>query len=510
MLKKSKIASIFHILLNKKANFSFLNASNLVKTSFRHSYRQNQLIYLQNSIALIKLDSKSLLSKFRNQKNMFSINELIAIFSAIVTQLEIEKKTFEIHDQVKFDELLKKIMQTLLNQQEESPIIGSLILSLRNFKDINGNELLSLLDYFYNERFHMCYQEILNLMKGSELISQILGETILKQTLAKAEEIYLNEFSDFLMSLNDLEIILSIYSKHGIDSQRFLSYAEKIIELKLESNSIDLNLSLIIDCLYFFSRIQRLTITIMNYLYKILNQESEYLKLSNSKTLVRLIYVLENNKNSFENLKEDFRLFIKRTILNLQDCSFEELEILVSCLNPIDFYIEEAITHEKFKELILKKEQIQNNELVPIYSYIKTRIFFEKDLAVEEYIKLDELISKNLACFNAKDSYQFFKFFTEGNLVSKLTITFEKFPSYIVSNIQAYNFEEMCYFYFIFGKYGYLKSSGNIKENLDILRDYILLWYSSIPRGKLEITSNYYKVLEVVDINDFYMKGSWQ
>ena len=47
------------------------------------------------------------------------------------------------------------------------------------------------------------------------------------------------------------------------------------------------------------------------------------------------------------------------------------------------------------------------------------------------------------------------------------------------------------------------------KENLEILKDYILLYYRSIPRGKLEITSNFYKVLEVVDINKFYEKGEY-
>lgn len=143
-------------------------------------------------------------------------------------------------------------------------------------------------------------------------------------------------------------------------------------------------------------------------------------------------------------------------------------------------------------------------------SFLDLGIFFDSNLSKSEYEKLDQLVLGSLDTLGPSECYKFFRSFYEKNLIDEFRITFENYPSMIVSHIQEYNFEEMCYFYYIFGKYGYLKDLGEIKQNLDILRDYILMLYNLIPRGKLQITSYYYKILEVVDINDFYMKGSWQ
>lgn len=64
----------------------------------------------------------------------------------------------------------------------------------------------------------------------------------------------------------------------------------------------------------------------------------------------------------------------------------------------------------------------------------------------------------------------------------------------------------MCNFYHVFAKENMIDDS-ELRYNLLILKDYILLWYGSIPRGKIPINSYFYKILEYVNINDFYMRG---
>jgi hypothetical protein len=82
------------------------------------------------------------------------------------------------------------------------------------------------------------------------------------------------------------------------------------------------------------------------------------------------------------------------------------------------------------------------------------------------------------------------------------------FPEVIIKNIHDYDFEKMCYIYYVYAKEKLL-DTPQLKQNLFILKDYILLWYASIPRQKLAITSNFYKILEHVDINEFYIRGMY-
>jgi hypothetical protein len=108
--------------------------------------------------------------------------------------------------------------------------------------------------------------------------------------------------------------------------------------------------------------------------------------------------------------------------------------------------------------------------------------------------------------FDPKECLHLLEFFNEYNLVEDFPWFWNEFPRYIVKFIYSYDFEDMCMLYYTYAKLGELKAESRLKTDLDTLRDYILLWMASLQRRSLPVTSNYYKVLEVVDITDFYMK----
>jgi hypothetical protein len=114
---------------------------------------------------------------------------------------------------------------------------------------------------------------------------------------------------------------------------------------------------------------------------------------------------------------------------------------------------------------------------------------------------------KQIEEYDPKECLILLDFINNYNLVEDFPWFWANFPKYIVKSIYSFEFEEMCLLYYIYAKHGALKEQSEMKGDLDVLRDYILLWMASQQRRRsLQIGSNYYKVLEVVDINDFYMK----
>ena len=122
----------------------------------------------------------------------------------------------------------------------------------------------------------------------------------------------------------------------------------------------------------------------------------------------------------------------------------------------------------------------------------------------------DDYLNKNMEKQDPKQLYHYILEAEIRDLMDGKDDFLHHFVSYVSNNLQTYNFEDMCYFYWLFNKYAHLIKIDCAKIQCDLsqIKDHIRL-YSAFSKGRLTIGSNFYKMLEVVSGSDFLSQGEY-
>lgn len=470
-------------------------------------------------------DLKVILEKYKRLKMNLSLNENIVFLNSISEIIILKENVFNITYSPVIDSLLMNIKLKLKKSEEEFPLIGTLIHTLSRLKLYKDTEIwLFLSDYTIDNRLNGSLEELIEAFKGCADIPKVTDKTTFNTTLSSLEDLFIKNYLLSMISLKDLVEVCDCYSHSNNLNYNFLeilhnNFSKHLIDkLSAPNTNITEESQNIIKIAYYFAHWSFINtgtyMHLQDIVINILGKEFNSNKLGsfNPETFAFLIYSLGVATITGKiSIKKEIIDFAKRYIFK------EDINFSLRQLSYLHTYLPEIGLDKKEYSLLKEKTifietYLENLDDIQMYLTVIADKEFNQDftkIPKKNFSYLDNICVENLSTLKPQKVYQFLIFIVSNKIKGDFEELWMKLPEYIVQNINSFDFEQMCYLYYIYVVNEGLIKGGKFKQNLDILKDYILLHYRSIPRGKLDINSNFYKVLEVVDINQFYMPGEY-
>jgi len=474
-------------------------------------------------------DIKSIVEKYKRYRTKLTLNEEIVFLDTLANAVTNSNAQFNFVQNPSIDSLLTKIKSRLRNSEEDYPLVGSLLYSMGSLKFYKDPEIWMIsTDYIIDQRMNASFDELIQAFKGSLDLQKLTDQNLSENFFVSLEELVTREYAKAIFPLKDLEKVCKDYSKTNRMNFDFIetlhqSFTEHLLnELGESSSSSSSNFHHLIKIGYYFAKWGFVNSETLSHLQNLVESQIIKEELNTNgdasnfypETFSYMTYNLglaSMTSNVTVNIK--ILQFMRDYLLTTENRGFQlrHLEHLHNYLPELG--ITEPAILKKLREDVFDIDQ-SRTRLQDIQNYIETRVSKELDNDFQLFPKdtltyFDQICRTRINDYKPADLYDFFVFIENSDIRHNFKQLWEGLPDYIIKNIAAFDFEMMCYLYYIYVKHGGLNTTGKFKENLEVLKDYILLYYRSIPRGKLEITSNFYKVLEVVDINKFYEKGDY-
>ncbi|KAL4466347.1 hypothetical protein ABPG72_020196 [Tetrahymena utriculariae] len=214
----------------------------------------------------------------------------------------------------------------------------------------------------------------------------------------------------------------------------------------------------------------------------------------------------------YEDIKQEqfiFQKFNNKIDITLSDLCLILESIQVLNVENLDLWLSEI-------DFIFSQIDAQACYLMDLVRFWKARIDIKQiDFSDTPPHLLEEVEKKSMDCrFTQSDVIQFIQFCEEYKVMHNFVDLYNYFPYYVANNIFFYSWEEMCFLYYHFIKDRILFQESQILEingRLNVIKQYIKLEYFSYNNRKntqMSPESNFFKVLSVVDLNDFYSENS--
>ncbi len=474
-------------------------------------------------------DIKSIVEKYKKYRTKLSLNEEIVFLDTLANAVALSNTQFNFVQNPSIDSLLTKVKTKLRNSEEDYPLVGSLLYSMGSLKFYKDPELwLISTDYIIDQRMNASFDELVQAFKGSLDLQKLTDENLSENFFVSLEELITREYAKTIFPLKDLEKVCQDYAKTSRMNFDFIevlhqSFTEHLLN-ELSSageNSASANFHHLIKIGYYFAKWGFINSESLSHFQNLV--ESQIIKQELNQDVSQQFHPESFSYMTYNlglasmtsNVTINLRIlqFMNDYLLTTENRGFQlqHLEHLHNYLPELGITEPEIL--QKLRQDVFDIDHSRTG-LYDIQNYIETRVSKELENDFQLFPKdalyhFDKICSTRINDYKPADLYDFFVFIENSDIRHNFKELWQHLPDYIIRNIAAFDFEMMCYLYYIYVKHGGLNTTGKFKENLEILKDYILLYYRSIPRGKLEITSNFYKVLEVVDINKFYEKGEY-
>jgi len=468
-------------------------------------------------------DIRTIVEKYKRFRTKLTLNEEIVFLDTLANIVANNNILFQWNQFPAIDSLLSKVKSKLKNSEEDYPLVGSLLYSMEILKFYKDVEIwLISTDYIIDRRMNSSFDELIHAFQGIANIENLIGKIQLESFLQTLEDLIVQNYSTSIIPLTNLEKICQSYSQTQRTNFDFIemlhkSYSAHLLhKLSTLSEKDYLYLSSLIKVSYCFAQWGLITTDTSSHLqdivesYIIANSEDLTPEVFSLLTYTLGMAIMMNKIQA----KEDIVNYLRRFILNKErKYQLRQLEYLHKYLPVFGLSEDDKEIYSTIKEKLFEIDP-KSTSLKDIENYIDTLTSHEYNgdfskIPPNVLNHLDQICKIRLNEYKPKHVYRFFEFLDESGTRSGFPEFWNNLPDYIVKNIGAFDFEQMCYLYFVYVKNGANEESGKFKENLEVLKDYIVLHYRSIPRGKLDITSTFYKILEVVDIYKFYEKGEY-
>ena len=507
-----------HLIINKQAEL-LQQLKIIPDESWK---RLNDKYNFSNMISV-----KQLFQILRKPKEKFTLNELIHILKKISNIYETSPtliKDLEYYED-DFIKLLDRIKTNLKESTQEYPLIGSLAISLHRLKYKKDQEIWFILgDYFSDDRADTSFKEVLLAIEGFKNLN-LIDQQFCTSVYDKLEDIlYLWDSSSNFLKFEELCQVCSCYSFLERKSNNFRRLIENGFAKNLSDkhNIINACTKLIISLGFYHSKAK---FDMDNFfgifcdvlLSKMRLRSNEFRENTNGTMISYLVQTFgawkawqtnliinDQIKNELENLMLDKTkeytlqeiLFIQKNILNLELNKTQEIENM------------------------LENKVFETNEAIN-YGCILEYLEFRGQRSIDKNLKninpkilehLDHISCKILESSSSSSIYRFVMWLEENDILRKEINFLYNLPAHVIQKIKDYDFEQMCYFYVIFNKHLQIldqNKDGKYHYYLDVLKDYIKIYYVAIPEEQVEGTSNFYKIFEVVNISDFYERGNY-
>ncbi|EAS07297.1 hypothetical protein TTHERM_01055730 (macronuclear) [Tetrahymena thermophila SB210] len=366
--------------------------------------------------------------------------------------------------------------------------------------------------------------------QSSEKCDQINQEQ--QQNLKRDHEEKINELEeDIKNQLIQIAFLFSLcdYKSSYIINQISQYFTPNILSQQKQSQYFEKNRYLMSKFLYYLTYIQQknyfnninqyfpmIEENLVSYSSKLKQKQAlQQFSSSNSdltnKTSSDYKIVYKRNLE-YDDIKQEqfiFQKFNNKIDITLQDLCLILESIQVLNIESIDLWLSEI-------DFIFSQIDAEACYLMDLVRFLKVRLDIKQiDFNDTPPLLLEEVQKKIMNCrFTQNDVIQFIQFCEENKVTHNFVDLYNYLPYYVANNIFFYTWEEMCFLYYHFIKDRILFQESQISEingRLNVIKQYIKLEYFSYNNRKntqMSPESNFYKVLSVVDLNDFYSENS--
>ena len=442
----------------------------------------------------------------------YLISDTIKFLMRVVELLQSSNATeFPRKYRTNLQAIVTSIPVRLRNSDQEYPLIGSYTYCVWFLKnEIQGEHWLTLADHIASERLRKSPNEIRKATIGLTNLSSVINDKELVKTvfgvLQKELEMIQKGFS-----ASDYELILKSFAGNGFFPSSLFTIFEKQI---LQSLSRAWNLDLAIEIAQHYAVTSHGSREFYQTIFELIEDDLKSKMpessdiLHSGKMLASLVLIINL---SFVLHPELETSNLRRLVSQL--CTDPKVKYSVLDLVKLGIHGNLVFEEDKLNELIESRIFGVEGEhiLQDMLEYIDLLQREDIDPNIFEKImkQVETLCLKALRESEAAYLLEFLAQIEERRILWYLEGFIKALPAYVVLHIRHYDFEKMCFLYYFFRKHEDLldmSPESETKMNLGILKEYIKLHYASIPRHRIPIESNFYKVLEVVDINEFFMQ----
>jgi len=491
------------------------------------SFNENEYEQIKHNFGLHSInDLKILTEKYKKHTAKLSINEHILFLSTYMDIFAKQEKKIDANQLPLINTLATRIKSLLRETEEEYPLIATLLEALNILELYKDKELWLILgDYVINGRMNYGFKECLKALENSNHIKLVADDDYYNEFYSALENRILEEYPKEIIPLESLLKIVQKY-KHlqRTANQQFLDKLEGSFQHHLLEATADLvkrpaeESPSFIEIAYCLSKLDHIDSQTIGYLITIIEsklqqQEGDLLGLDfKSDDFARLVYVFGRSQQPISNTA--ISSFIKQSVKGNNNYSYhiQHLCYLYEYLPLLDCFEEEYEIEKGLGDKIFNIQRA-GFDFSSVENYIKLRGIqeFSNDLRMlpdRVATHLDLLCLQNLKTAKKDEVFNLFEFIENNNLQRKFKGYYEGFLGFFTNNLKYYDFEQWCLVYYFFVKENNYKKDPKLSEDLEVLKGYIYRFYSAADLDhtafseKLAITSNFYKILEVIDINE--------
>ena len=463
-------------------------------------------------------DVKKLFLILKQNNYNFPLNDLVHFLRRIVELNEEKQLKINIKNSIELGSFFQEIKKNLRQGTQEYPLIGSYAWCFWKLKHYDDSELwLTLGDYIIDERFSPNFNESISGIEGFTVLEGIAEQPFIDEVYKKLERILVLTIAQVNIT-HYKRITDSLLKVHRFTKFVFDSLERHLIHF-LSTQPLEYDLKLMLDILAAFALSgngsERLFYSfehIFNTFYQLPPENQQ--ELINGEFIAKLVQTYALGKMIQPSLVYDktFRHLIHNLIINDAQYTLEELVNIIQHVNVFEFENIDEINKLLDQRIFEVTGKMKGDDMI---RYIDIKVGRDCE---GEYSKLPKGIMKffdNYLNVHMEEQlhHQIYCYISEmedRKLMSGKEEVLKHLVAYVSQRLHIYDFEELCYFYWLFNKYYPMIDMENPKVQCELsqIKDHIRL-YSAFSKGRLRIGSNFYKMLEVVSGSDFLTQGEY-
>lgn len=448
----------------------------------------------------------------------YDLNELIYFIRRLV-QINDERMTkLNVGNFPELGLLAKKVKEKLKEDQKH-PLIGSYAWCFWKLNYKNDEELWRLLgEYILNDNYHQILKEATFAVEGFTMLMQITDqahvdkiyqrlERIIDITLWEVNMLYYKRIAESLVKVN-----------------RFTPYLFKKLEFHILNNlSMDYELPTMLDIVWafaiadqgskeFYNSMQFVicrghmwnTLPVFRDMWRLTPQQGQF--------VAKLISTFSVAKQRIPDLRmePEFLSLIEKIATNDKaQYNLEDLATVMEHIGTFKFEESGKINGILDKRLFEVDENMYAEDMIRFID-IKARRDYEGDCTKlpKKFVEFfDAAILKSKDLQGPERVYQYLFESEMRGLVTGKEELIEWLIVDMQNKIQQYDFEKVCYMYWLVGNYRHLLTdkTNKLQPALNFFKDYIKL-YRTLGSDQRTLSSHYYRLLEIVNESDLSFK----
>jgi len=464
-------------------------------------------------------DVKKVFSLLRQANYKYPLNDLVHFLRRIVEISDEKHLHLSPKNSMELRSFVEEIKRNLRHATQEYPLIGTYAWCFKKLDHNEDAELwMTLGDHIIDGRFYPNFNETICGIEGFTALDGIADQGFIDEVYNKLEKI---------LVLTILEVSINHYkriSESLVKVHRFTEYVFENIEGHLlhfiNTHELQYDLRLMLDILAAFAvsgnGSEHLFYSfeeIFSNFYELEAGEQEDLSHGDFISKIVQTYALAKMKHTELVLDEKFKGLVHELVIG--DGAHYTLEELVNVVQfgwTFGFENQEKINKLLDGRLFEVKGEMKPDDMIR-YIDLKVERDYEGDhlkLPKEVMRFFDSYLNKNMEKQSHGQVYNYMMELEDRHLMSEKGELMNHLIVYVGGRLHIYDFEELCYFFWLFNKYrNYVKlNDSQVQNSFNQIKDHIRL-HSAFSKGRLQIDSNFYKMLEVVSGSDFLSQGEY-